>query len=93
MMLCAALMDQPTQAVYFSLLSAQAPLSVDGLKVLVEEAWKDGKAHSAIHTVTHYTHSYQVLTQKVQHGSTGNLLDTRSGSGPPVVLHPNHSIV
>ena len=93
MMLCAALMDQPTQAAYFSLLSAQASPSVDGLKVLVEEAWKDGKPHSTIHTVTHYTHSYQVLTQKAQQGSTGNLSDTRSGSGPPVVLHPNHPIV
>lgn len=63
MMLCAALMDQPIQAAYSSLLSSQAPPSVNGLKVLVEEAWKCGKAHSTIRTVTHCTRSYQVLTQ------------------------------
>jgi hypothetical protein len=93
MMLCAALMDQPAQAAYFSLLSAQAPPSVNSLKVLIEEAWKHGKAHSTIRTVTRCTHSYQVMTQKVQQGSTGNLSATRSGSGPPVRLYPNHSIV
>jgi len=42
MMLCAALMDQPTQAAYSLLLSAQTPPSVNGLKVLIEEAWKLG---------------------------------------------------
>jgi hypothetical protein len=42
MMLCAALMDHPAQAAYFSLLSAQAPPSVNGLQVLIEEAWKHG---------------------------------------------------
>jgi hypothetical protein len=43
MMLCAALMDQPTQAAYPLLLSAQTPPSVNGLKVLIEEAWKHGE--------------------------------------------------
>ncbi|KAH9001470.1 DUF1671-domain-containing protein [Lactarius akahatsu] len=42
MMLCAALMDQPTQAAYSSLLSAHTPPSVNSLKVLIEEAWKHG---------------------------------------------------
>jgi len=43
MMLCAALMDQPTQVAYSLLLSAQTPPSVNNLKVLIEEAWKHGK--------------------------------------------------
>ena len=43
MMLCAALMDQPAQAAYPLLLSAQTLPSVNGLKVLIEEAWKHGK--------------------------------------------------
>ncbi|KAI9466004.1 peptidase family C78-domain-containing protein [Lactarius psammicola] len=42
MMLCAALMDQPTQAAYSLLLSAQTPPSVNSLKVLIEEAWRHG---------------------------------------------------
>ena len=42
MMLCAALMDQPVQAAYPLLLSAEAPPSVNSLKVLLEEAWKHG---------------------------------------------------
>ncbi|KAH9030674.1 DUF1671-domain-containing protein, partial [Lactarius pseudohatsudake] len=42
MMLCAALMDQPTQAAYSSLLSAHTPPSVNSLKVLIEEAWGHG---------------------------------------------------
>ncbi|KAI9446654.1 peptidase family C78-domain-containing protein [Lactarius indigo] len=42
MMLCAALMDQPTQAAYSSLLNAQTPPSVNSLKVLIEEAWRHG---------------------------------------------------
>ncbi len=43
MMLCAALMDQPTQVAYSLLLSAQTPPSVNSLKVLIEEAWNHGK--------------------------------------------------
>ena len=42
-MLCAALMVQPAQAAYPLLLSAQTPPSVNGLKELIEEAWKHGK--------------------------------------------------
>ncbi|KAH9060064.1 peptidase family C78-domain-containing protein, partial [Lactarius vividus] len=42
MMLCAALMDQPTQAAYSSLLSAQTPPSVNSLRALIEEAWGNG---------------------------------------------------
>lgn len=73
MMLCAALMDQPTQAAYNSLLSSQASPSVNGLKVLIEEAWSSGKAHSTVITVTRCTRSSQVLIRTVQNVSTGNL--------------------
>jgi hypothetical protein len=93
MMLCAVLMDQPVQASYSSLLNAQAPPSVNGLKILIEEAWKYGRAHSTICTVTRCTRSCQVLTQKVHKDSTGNLSAVKSGSGLPVRLCPNHSIV
>ncbi len=43
MMLCAALMDQRTQAAYSSLLSTHIPPGVNSLKALIEEAWEHGK--------------------------------------------------
>jgi hypothetical protein len=55
MMLCAALMDQPTQAAYSLLISAQTPPSVNGLKVLIEEAWKHGKTIDYPHCNTLHT--------------------------------------
>jgi hypothetical protein len=93
MMLCAALMDQPTQAAYNSLFSSQAPPSVNGLKVLIEDAWMHGKAHSTVSTVTRCTRSYQVLIRKVQKDLKGNLSAARSGSGLLVRLRLNHSVV
>lgn len=41
-MLCAALMDQPTQVAYPLLLSAHTPPGVNSLKALIQEAWKHG---------------------------------------------------
>ncbi|KAI0637117.1 peptidase family C78-domain-containing protein [Trametes polyzona] len=42
LMACAALMDQPRQPVYFTLLDSGAPPGIRNLQELLEEAWRNG---------------------------------------------------